>query len=59
MGQWVGALFTQRFGSVCQKWSLSSLTDQKNTVEMQEDVLRKFVAVFVTYRRKWLTENSR
>ena len=27
---------------------------KKNTVEMQED----FVVVFVTYRYKWLTENS-
>ena len=40
-------------GSVYQKWSLASPTDQKNTVEMQEDFLRKFVVVFVTYRHKW------
>ena len=31
VGQWVGALFMCKgSGSVCQKWSLASPTDQKN-----------------------------
>ena len=32
---------------------------QKNTVEMEEEFWESFVVVFVTYRHKWLTENSR
>ena len=43
MGQWVGALFMQNGRLLLQ-------LIQKNTVEMQEDFLRKFCSVCYTYR---------
>ena len=43
--------------------SASQTNDSKcfrcNVTKMREDISESFVAVFVTYRHRWLAENSR
>ena len=61
MGQWIGASFHAKVLVLFIKnGRLPLQLIKKNTVEMQEDFLRKVCSFFfVTYRHKWLTENSR
>ena len=60
VGQWVGDLFMQRFW-FCLSKMVACLSNwlKKIRWKCRRTFWESFVVVFVTYRHKWFTENSR